>query len=141
MLHPFIKALLILIESSLSLALTRADERPNIIIIICDDLGYGDLGCFGNPVIRTPHLDRMAAEGQPAACSACWCCAAQARHSEGAEVPGAPRISPQCWAMAAPQQLQVDYLVTILAKRDADLVLVRRGALQHGFFWKIKIKK
>ena len=38
--------------------------RPNFVIIFCDDLGYGDLGCFGHPTIHTPNLDRMAREGQ-----------------------------------------------------------------------------
>jgi arylsulfatase A-like enzyme len=36
---------------------------PNFVIIFADDLGYGDLGCFGHPTIRTPNLDRMAREG------------------------------------------------------------------------------
>ncbi len=38
--------------------------QPNIVIIFCDDLGYGDLGTFGHPTIRTPNLDQMAEEGQ-----------------------------------------------------------------------------
>ncbi len=37
---------------------------PNFIVIFCDDLGYGDLGTFGHPTIRTPNLDKLAREGQ-----------------------------------------------------------------------------
>ncbi len=40
-----------------------AAGKPNFIIIYADDLGYGDLGCYGHPTIRTPNIDRMAAEG------------------------------------------------------------------------------
>ncbi len=56
---------LTLIALGLALATTSlsAAERPNIIWIMADDLGYGDLGCFGQKVITTPNLDRMAKDG------------------------------------------------------------------------------
>ena len=38
-------------------------HKPNIIFILCDDMGYGDLGCYGQQYISTPNIDRMAAEG------------------------------------------------------------------------------
>jgi len=40
-----------------------APGPPNIVVMMCDDLGYGDLSCFAHPVIRTPNLDRLAADG------------------------------------------------------------------------------
>ncbi|HMC11195.1 MAG TPA: arylsulfatase [Pirellulaceae bacterium] len=40
-----------------------AAERPNIVLIYADDIGYGDLGCYGATAVKTPHLDRIAREG------------------------------------------------------------------------------
>jgi arylsulfatase A len=42
---------------------TRAADPPNVIILFADDQGYQDLGCYGSPHIKTPHIDRLAAEG------------------------------------------------------------------------------
>ncbi|MSR55060.1 MAG: arylsulfatase [Gemmataceae bacterium] len=55
--------LALLLLSLSTLICQAADRPPNVVIIFADDLGYGDIGCFGNKDIRTPNIDRIAAEG------------------------------------------------------------------------------
>jgi arylsulfatase A-like enzyme len=43
---------------------TAIADTPNILLILADDVGYGDLGCYGNRQVATPHIDRLAAEGR-----------------------------------------------------------------------------
>ncbi|NBN95655.1 MAG: arylsulfatase, partial [Verrucomicrobia bacterium] len=57
MLTPWLR----LFALSVSLAVMAAD-RPNVIFILTDDQGYGDLSAHGNPVLKTPHLDKLRSE-------------------------------------------------------------------------------
>lgn len=49
-------------------SVAASDRPPNIVFILADDLGYGDLSCFGQSTLKTPHLDRMASEGMKLTC-------------------------------------------------------------------------
>ena len=44
-------------------ALAQAPQRPNVLLILIDDMGYADIGCFGAKDILTPNIDRLAGEG------------------------------------------------------------------------------
>ena len=61
---------------------------PNIVVFLVDDMGWGDLGCYGNEIIQSPHLDKFATEGiRFTQCySACGVCS-PSRSSVGAGVP------------------------------------------------------
>jgi arylsulfatase len=56
----FIAPLLATIASA---SLLQADSRPNILVVLCDDLGYGDLACYDNDELKTPNIDQLAREG------------------------------------------------------------------------------
>jgi arylsulfatase A-like enzyme len=60
---PLIPALVFVALGWDHIATAAATAKPNFIVILCDDLGYQDLGCFGSPLIKTPRIDRMAEEG------------------------------------------------------------------------------
>src|SRR5439155_20407313 len=69
---------------------------PNIIFILADDLGYGDLGCYGQQRIKTPNIDRLAAEGMrftqcyagSTVCAPSRCCLMTGKHTGHATVRG-----------------------------------------------------
>ena len=73
-----------------------AQRKPNIIFILADDLGYGDLGCYGQQKIRTPNLDRMASEGTrftqaysgSTVCAPSRCCLMTGKHTGHATIRG-----------------------------------------------------
>ena len=66
--RPFCRLVLLTLATCFNGSLLFASEpkpshKPNLIIILADDLGYGDLGCFGSKLVKTPVLDKMATEG------------------------------------------------------------------------------
>lgn len=58
------KLLIVVLCSMIATVTVHAKaEKPNIVFLLADDMGYGDLGCFGSPVIKSPNLDKLAADG------------------------------------------------------------------------------
>src|SRR5258706_14520613 len=77
--------------------------KPNIIFILADDLGYGDLGCYGQKIIQTPNIDRLATEGMKftqfyagnAVCAPARCTLLTGLHSGHAFGRGNRELKPQ----------------------------------------------
>lgn len=57
------KAVLLIIFIALGSCLLLAQERPNIVLIIADDISFNDFGCYGHPVLKTPNIDELAGDG------------------------------------------------------------------------------
>ena len=76
---------------------------PNVIFILADDLGYGDLGCFGQKLIKTPHIDRLAAEGMrftqayagATVCAPSRCSLMTGKHNGHAPIRGNREVKPE----------------------------------------------
>jgi arylsulfatase A-like enzyme len=56
-------ACLLAILTTFSQIAAQTPDQPNVVLILIDDMGYGDLGCYGNSNVQTPHLDKLAARG------------------------------------------------------------------------------
>jgi arylsulfatase A len=80
-----------------------SDRQPNVIYVLADDLGYGDLGCYGQERIRTPNLDRMASEGirftqhyaGSTICAPSRCCLLTGLHTGHAFIRGNKEVRPE----------------------------------------------
>lgn len=68
---------------------TLTAKQPNIVILLTDDMGYGDLGCYGHPLIRTPNIDRLAGEGMrfTSFVTGSWCVPTRAQLITGRYLP------------------------------------------------------
>ncbi|MBN2133891.1 MAG: sulfatase-like hydrolase/transferase [Sedimentisphaerales bacterium] len=109
----------------------KAARKPNIIFVMADDLGYGDLGCYGQKQIKTPNIDRMAAEGMrftdhyagSTVCAPSRCCLMTGLHTGHAYIRGNREVKPMGqWPLPAgtatlPRMLQdAGYTTALIGK-------------------------
>ena len=137
------------------LPLTHAGaRRPNILLIVTDDLGWGDLSCYGAKDLKTPHIDRLAAEGMRWTrfyANSCVCSPTRAailtgRYPECVGVPGVIRTHPEnSWGWLSPKAVllpqvlhQAGYFCGIIGKwhlglESPNTPLDRGFDFFHGF--------
>ena len=122
---------LVFVAALLSLPITpiRADDPPNIVVIMADDLGWGDLSCYGATSLETPNIDRLAAEGlrfTSGYCSASTCTPTRysfltgtyafRRPGTGVAPPNSPALIPAGTPTVASLLKQAGYRTTVVGK-------------------------
>ncbi len=126
--------------------ISRASEssRPNIVLILADDLGYGDLGCYGNKTNRTPHLDQLAKDGlrfldfhsNGANCSPTRAALLTGRYQQRSRIDGAlgegARGLPKSEVTIAERLKQAGYATGLMGKWHLGYH-PDNGPLHHGF--------
>ena len=109
-LNPLLLSALALLLTATAAHAAPAQDRPNIILMMADDLGYGELGSYGQTKIRTPHLDQLAAEGMrftrfysgAPVCAPARCVLLTGRHLANAEIRGNREVKPEGqWPISA----------------------------------------
>ncbi|MDG2222329.1 MAG: arylsulfatase [Rubripirellula sp.] len=131
-----------------------ADSKPNVIVIMADDLGYGDVSCYGATELSTPHIDRLAAEGvrfTSGYCSASTCTPTRysfltgtyAFRQEGTGIapPNSPALIPANTTTIASLLKQAGYRTAVIGKWHLGLGveqpdwngLLKPGPLEIGF--------
>ena len=99
--------------------LAEASKKPNIIYMLTDDLGYGDLSCYGQKKFTTPHIDRLATEGMKftqhysgsTVCAPSRCSLMTGFHTGHTQVRGNREIKPEGQASLAPDTLTLPRLL------------------------------
>ena len=150
------RAFLLLMTFALGLAVCPLEpawshdksQTPNIVLIVADDLGYAELGCYGQKWIKTPHLDQLAEQGMlftqhysgNAVCAPSRCCLMTGRHPGHAETRnnGDPQFDPSLkeamgWEFAGQNPL-TDAEVTIaemLKQKDYATAAIGKWGLGH----------
>ena len=97
-----------------------ADERPNFLVVLADDLGYGDLGCYGEPDVHTPNLDQFAEEG--VRLTHCYSAAANCSPSRTGLMTGRNpfRVGIHNWIpMLSPMHVKAEEITVATLLRDA----------------------
>ncbi|MBO4443453.1 MAG: arylsulfatase [Bacteroidaceae bacterium] len=115
----------------------QESTRPNILFIMCDDMGYGDLGCYGQQLIRTPNLDQMAREGMRFTQAYCGspvsapsrCCLMTGQHSGHAAVRG----NKEYWSGTVYYGNNREYAVTGQHPYDSAHVIIPEIFKDNGY--------